>query len=48
MRTPSAALGVAMRTGVARGWDAPICYKWPWVRTNGIPFWLVGEFTTHV
>ena len=20
---------------------------WPWVSTNGIPFWLVGEFTTH-
>ena len=21
--------------------------RWPWVNTNGIPFWLVGEFTTH-
>ena len=21
--------------------------KWLWVKTNGIPFWLVGEFTTH-
>ena len=21
--------------------------KWLWVETNGIPFWLVGEFTTH-
>ena len=21
--------------------------RWPWVKTNGIPFWLVGEFTTH-
>ena len=20
---------------------------WLWVKTNGIPFWLVGEFTTH-
>ena len=20
---------------------------WQWVNTNGIPFWLVGEFTTH-
>ena len=30
-----------------------VCYKgyvlliWLWVNTNGIPFWLVGEFTTH-
>ena len=21
--------------------------KWLWVKTIGIPFWLVGEFTTH-
>ena len=21
--------------------------NWLWVKTNGIPFWLVGEFTTH-
>ena len=20
---------------------------WPWFKTTGIPFWLVGEFTTH-
>ena len=20
---------------------------WGWVKTNGIPFWLVGEFATH-
>ena len=20
---------------------------WLWVKTNGIPFWLVGEFTNH-
>ena len=20
---------------------------WLWVKTNGIPFWLVGEFTTY-
>ena len=22
-------------------------FTWPWVKTNGIPFWVVGEFTTH-
>ena len=23
-------------------------FEWLWVKTNDIPFWLVGEFTTHV
>ena len=27
---------------------ATCSFLWAWVNTNGMPFWLVGEFTTHV
>ena len=27
--------------------DCCFNFRWVWVKTNGIPFWLVGEFATH-
>ena len=29
------------------GPNNPLRTSWPWFKTNGIPFWLVGEFTAH-
>ena len=35
------------RSGHLRPWDGSEGKHWLWVKTNGIPFWLVGEFTAH-